>query len=129
MPCSGVWCPKIDTVGPKGMTANAMNAGTAATTGARTNTTLSTWRGTMSSFNASLTPSARPCSRPCGPARFGPTRNCIRPMMRRSIHIVISTVTTRNAKIARTLPPISHHGSRPKSSSVGSAAAVFMGPV
>src|SRR5687767_9707994 len=43
VPCSAVWWPKIDTVGPNGMMTNEMNAGTAATIGASTNTTLSTW--------------------------------------------------------------------------------------
>ena len=33
--CSGVWCPKIDTIGPNGITLNARNAGTADRIGAR----------------------------------------------------------------------------------------------
>ncbi len=33
--CSGVVTPKTDTSGPKGITANAMNAGTTEMTGAR----------------------------------------------------------------------------------------------
>ena len=33
--CSGVWCPKIDTIGPNGITLKARNAGTAENTGAR----------------------------------------------------------------------------------------------
>src|SRR4051794_41174157 len=33
--CNAVWCPKIDTTGPKGMTENAVNAQVAEITGAR----------------------------------------------------------------------------------------------
>ena len=111
--CNGVRCPNTDTIGPNGMTENAVNAQTAEMTGAKKYTTLSASVGMMSSLNASFSPSARLCSSPNGPCRFGPGRCCIRATTRRSYQIVNSVMTTRNAKIATTLIRISHHGSLP----------------
>ena len=71
---------------------------------------LSTCRGTMSSLSGSLMPSISDWSRPKGPARFGPGRCCIRPMIRRSAQIANSVVSIRNAKITTTLSRIIHHG-------------------
>ena len=111
--CNGDRWPKIETVGPNGITANAVKAQTVEMTGAKKYTTLSASFGMMSSLNASLSPSARLCSRPNGPCRLGPGRCCIRATTRRSYQIVNSVMTTRNAKIATTLMMISHHGSWP----------------
>ena len=73
----------------------------------------------MSSISASLMPSISDWSRPNLPARLGPYRFCIRPMTFRSAQMASSVATTRNTKITMTLSRISHHGSSPKSASVG----------
>ena len=121
--CSGVWWWKIDTTGPTGMIAKLMKAGIVAIAGASTNSSLSTPRGMMSSFSGSFRPSISDCSRPNLPARFGPGRDCIRPMTRRSAQIISSVVTIRKAKITTTFSSTSHQGSCPKPDSAGSAAA------
>jgi hypothetical protein len=64
----------------------------------------------MSSFSASLSASAIVCSRPNGPARLGPARFCMRPMIRRSAQIVMIVPSTRNTKTATALRTITHHG-------------------
>ena len=109
------------------MIAKLMNAGISAIAGAMTNRTLSTPRGMMSSLSGSLRPSIRDCSRPNFPALFGPGRDCIRPITRRSAQIVISVVIIRNAKMTSTLSAISHQGSWPKLDSEGSAAVIARG--
>ncbi len=123
--CSGVWVSVngIVTTGPNGMTENATNAGTTAMTGARMKTTLSAALGVMSSLSASFTPSARDCSRPKGPCTLGPMRCCIRATTRRSHQMLNSVSSTRTTKISTALRRITHHGSWPKSSSVGLSIA------
>jgi hypothetical protein len=92
------------------MIAKLTNTGITAIAGASQNSSLSTRRGTMSSFSGSLSPSISDCSRPNGPARFGPSRCCIRPMSRRSAQIVNSVVTIRKRKTNSTLMITSHQG-------------------
>ncbi len=111
------------TSGPKGITANARNAGTVAITGARMNTSLSAAFGTMSSFNASFTPSARLCSRPNGPLTFGPMRCCIRATTRRSNQMLNSVSSTSTTKISTALRITSQAGSCPKAARPSSAAS------
>ena len=92
------------------MIAKLMNAGITAIAGASQNSSLSTLVGTMSSFSGSLTPSISDWSRPKGPARFGPGRCCMRPMIRRSAQIANSVMIIRKRKTNRTLMTTSHHG-------------------
>src|SRR5262249_15568005 len=109
--CNGVLWWKIDTIGPNGITAKAVNAQIVEITGAMKKTALSASVGMMSSLNASLSPSASDCSSPKGPTRFGPGRTCMRATTRRSYQIANSVITTRNAKTTTILRIVSHHGS------------------
>src|SRR4051812_41606742 len=111
--CNGVFSPNTDTIGPNGMTENAVNAVTVEITGARKNTALSARAGMMSSLNASFRPSARDWSRPNGPTRLGPGRTCMRATTRRSYQIANSVITTRNTNTNRTLASTSHQTSWP----------------
>ena len=76
--------PKTETTGPKGITANAMNAGITAMTGASRKIGLSTPAGMNPSLRAIFTPSAKLCRIPPGPTRLGPMRICIHARILRS---------------------------------------------
>ncbi len=67
-----------------GMTAQVASAGISVSSGAMTNRRRLACDGMMTSLNNSLKTSANGCSSPRGPTRFGPTRDCIRPMTLRS---------------------------------------------
>src|SRR2546430_192208 len=68
--------PNIRTVGPNGMTAYTINAGTIEMIGAAVNTHRSARTGVMSSLIISFTASAIGCRIPYGPTRIGPRRDC-----------------------------------------------------
>ncbi len=72
---------------PNGITANARNAGTIASTGAITNTPRSAFVGVMPSLKKSLMPSASVIRMPRGPARMGPLRVCKSAITLRSIQM------------------------------------------
>ena len=72
------------TIGPNGITENAVNAQIVEIDRGEEEDDLVRGRGMMSSLKASFRPSARDCSRPNGPTRFGPGRTGIRATTRRS---------------------------------------------
>src|SRR5579862_2657712 len=76
--------PKMLTVGPNGITAYTMSAGTMEIIGAAVNTHLSARAGVMSSLIISFTASATGCSAPYGPTRIGPRRDCAQAITLRS---------------------------------------------
>ena len=68
--------------------------------------------GVIPSLKKSLMPSASVMRIPAGPARFGPTRNCMSATTLRSIQITSITETSNPAKITTTLPARRAHATQ-----------------
>src|ERR1043166_913482 len=86
--------PKRCTVGPNGITAYTISAGTIEMIGAAVKTHRSAFVGVMSSFNINLIASAIGCSTPYGPTRIGPSRDCAHAITLRSSSTMYVTPTS-----------------------------------
>jgi len=115
------------------MIAKEMNAMVQAMIGARKNTTVSAFLGVTSSLSSSFRPSVSDWITPKGPARFGPGRNCMRPITRRSNQITSRVLMIRKTRTSTALTNESHHGVSLKSatglSMEASAGAMVSTPV
>ena len=108
---NSVLCPNIEMTPsfpfekspPTGITANTMKAGTNERNGASLKTARSARSGVRSSLKKTLMPSARLCRIPQGPARVGPRRFCMSPMILRSNQIISIVATSRNTNVITTL--------------------------
>jgi hypothetical protein len=82
-----------------------------------------------SSLKKAFTPSARLCRSPKGPARFGPIRFCMSPMIFRSNQIISIVAMSRNANTMTVLMTTMRTTTRSTSpANSGSAARTFTTP-